>query len=284
MVQATPTNIVHPVNATKVIKPKSKAKTPRLLGKAKHTIRVKKTVKAEAVKKPKPKVIHPLPQVAKPILTLPAMPAMGEKATLTAASPIPQPAVATTVPLVKPAVVEKHRQKAPRSLPKIDTPTVQTRWQEVQVAVGPTKLLRLAEQFDRDYPFSAVSQQNQALQACAQKTLEIARSAGISSDFFDEIVDDANYNSRLRSAVRGDKEAAYQLALAYQTANSGVTANALRAEQWLRFAADLGHGRASWEVAEIYNRAGLMADAARYERKATEQGYVLPTRLPNRGY
>ena len=161
---------------------------------------------------------------------------------------------------------------------------MQSRWQDVQVAVGPTKLLKMAEQFERDFPFSAVDQQNQALQVCAKKTLDIARTAGLSSDFFDEMVGDASYKSRLKSAVRGDKDAAYQLALAYQAGSAGVAKNARRAEQWLRFAADLDHAHASWQLAEIYNHEGLIADAARYEKKAADLGYPVPLRLPNRGY
>ena len=51
-----------------------------------------------------------------------------------------------------------------------------------------------------------------------------------------------------------------------------------------RFAADLDHARASWQIAEIYNREGRMADAARYEKKAADLGYQIPPRLPNRGY
>lgn len=189
-----------------------------------------------------------------------------------------------TVPVIKSTATQKPRAKAVRPTPKSEQPNMQSRWQDVQVAVGPTKLLKLAEQFERDFPFSAVDQQNQALQVCAKKTLDIARTAGLSSDFFDEMVGDASYKSRLKSAVRGDKEAAYQLALAYQAGSAGVAKNARRAEQWLRFAADLDHAHASWQLAEIYNHEGLIADAARYEKKAADLGYPVPLRLPNRGY
>lgn len=187
-------------------------------------------------------------------------------------------------PAVRSGSTQKPRTKPVRPAPKIDQSVMQSRWQEVQFAVGPTKLLRLAEQFERDYPFSAVDQQNQALQVCAKKTLDIARSSGISSDFFDEMIGDERYKSLLKAAVRGDKESAYLLALAYQEGSSGVPANARRSEQWLRFAAELDHAQASWRLAEIYNREGLMADAARYEKRATDLGYVVPVRLPNRGY
>ena len=187
-------------------------------------------------------------------------------------------------PAAKAAVTQKPRAKTPRPASKSEPATLQSRWQEIQVVVGPTKLLKLAEQFERDFPFSALDQQNQALQVCARKTLDIARTAGISSDFFDERVGDASYKARLKAAVRGDKEAAYQLAQAYQEGSAGVFANSRRAEQWLRFAADLDHARASWQIAEIYNREGRMADAARYEKKAADLGYQVPPRLPNRGY
>jgi TPR repeat protein len=185
---------------------------------------------------------------------------------------------------VKANSAQKPKSRSVRPAPKIEQPSMQSRWQEVLVAIGPTTLLKMAEQFERDFPFSAVDQQNQALQVCAKKTLDIARTAGLSSDFFDEMVGDESYKSRLKSAVRGDKEAAYQLALAYKHGGAGVAANTRRAEQWLRFAADLDHAHASWQLAEIYNHEGLMADAARYEKKAADLGYPVPVRLPNRGY
>ena len=187
-------------------------------------------------------------------------------------------------PAAKPAQPQKTRPKPVRAAPKPDSSIMQARWQEVESAVGPTRLLKLAEQFERDYPFSAVDQQNQALQVCAKKTLEIARSSGISSDFFDETVGDAGYKTNLKQAIRGNKDSAYGLAQAYHQGSSGVKVNARRSEQWLRFAAELDHAKASWELAEIYNREGLMADAARYEKKAAGLGYPVPPRLPNRGY
>ncbi len=219
----------------------------------------------------------PLPTERLVITLLTATAMMALSISTHAAAPEIVPPAKTTPP-------QKPRAKTVRPAPKIEPPSMQSRWQDVQVAVGPTKLLKLSEQFERDFPFSAVDQQNQALQVCARKTLDIARTAGISSDFFDEMVGDASYKSRLKSAVRGDKEAAYQLALAYQEGTNGVTANARRAEQWLRFAADLNHARASWQIAEIYNLQGLIADAARYEKKAADLGYPVPLRLTNRGY
>lgn len=190
----------------------------------------------------------------------------------------------SVTPVKAKASTQKSKETPAQPKLKIDSSSMQTRWLEVRAAIGPKNLLKLTEEFERDYPFSAVDQQNQALQVCARKTLDIARTAGLSSDFFDETVGDANYKAQLKSSVRGEKEAAYQLARAYLTGTSGVAVNVRRAEQWLRFAADLDHARASWELAEIYNREGFMADAARYEKKAADLGYVIPPRLPSRGY
>jgi hypothetical protein len=198
-------------------------------------------------------------------------------------------------PVVKPArlfddgsgsVVQpaRPRVKPSRQAAKFDVTLMQARWQEVEAAVGPTELLKLAEQFERDYPASTVEEQNQALQVCAKKTLHIARTTGISSDFFDESVGDDAYKSNLKLAVRGNKDSAYILAKAYHEGGSGVKANGRRAAQWLKFAAELDHPKASWELAEIYNRQGLIADAAHYEKKAASLGYPVPARLPNRGY
>jgi len=63
-----------------------------------------------------------------------------------------------------------------------------------------------------------------------------------------------------------------------------VATNLRRTEQWLRFAAELGNGIASWELAEIYNHGGQLGDAVRFEKKALDLGYRPPPRLATRGY
>lgn len=165
-----------------------------------------------------------------------------------------------------------------------DSSRMEKCWQEIQTILRPDKLLVESDQFLRDFPASPYSSQVKAIQAGARQAMEIQRSTGLSGDLFEDAVGDSAYRDKLVKAVRGDKEAAYLIALAYKTGTLGVGASSRRMEQWLRFSAELGSGPGSWELAEIYNRQGLVADAARFEKKALDLGYLPPIRLSNRGY
>ncbi len=165
-----------------------------------------------------------------------------------------------------------------------DAAKMEARWQEIQATLRPTRLIVLCDEFERDFPSSQFGPQVKAMQAGARQAMEIQRSAALSGDLFEDAAGDHGYRDNLIKAVRGDKNAAYQIALAYKKGTSGVIASPRRAEQWLRFSAELGNGRASWELAEIYNRQGLVADAAQFEKRALELGYQPAPRLPTRGY
>lgn len=158
------------------------------------------------------------------------------------------------------------------------------RWQEIQATLRPAKLIVLCEAFASEFPASSHAKNIEAVRTSALRALEIQHTAGLSGDFFEDAVGDGAYRENLRSAVRGDKEAAYRIALAYKKGTSGVVASARRMEQWLRFSAELGSGIASWDLSEIYNRSGFVADAARFEKKALDLGYRPAPRLPTRGY
>lgn len=156
--------------------------------------------------------------------------------------------------------------------------------ERVESVLQPARLVKQAEECERDFPASQFAEELRRIAAGARQALEIQRAAGLSGDFFEDSVGDAAYRDNLGKAVRGDKDAAYRIALAYRAGMSGVVANSRRMEQWLRFSAELGSGRASWELAEFYNYGGFIADAARFEKKALDLGYRPPFRLPTRGY
>lgn len=155
---------------------------------------------------------------------------------------------------------------------------------QIQAAVQPARLIKLSEDCQRDFPATQFAEQIRGIAVSARRSLDIQRSIGLSGDFFEDSVGDAAYRDNLGKAVRGDKDAAYLLALAYRLGLSGVPASSRRMEQWLRFAAELGSGLACWELSEHYNYGGLVADAARFEKRAIELGYRPPFRLPTRGY
>ncbi|MCK9381107.1 MAG: caspase family protein [Sulfuritalea sp.] len=167
---------------------------------------------------------------------------------------------------------------------QVDFTKIEERWQVILVTLRPARLIRLCEEFERDFPGSEFSQQIKVNIIGARQALESQRSAGLSSDLFDEPAGDKGYRDDLIKALRGDKDAAHRIAIAYRDGTSGVVANPRRTEQWLRFAAELGNGIASWELSEIYNQSGQVGDAARFEKKALDLGYRPPPRLATRGY
>lgn len=181
-------------------------------------------------------------------------------------------------------VKPKRPDSVPVVAPSAEAPGMEQHWQAIQSARQPARLLRLVGEFEQRFADSDYAERARRLAAGAAQALEIQRAVGLSADFFEDVVDDAAYQDNLLGAVRGDMNAAYRIAVAYREGRSGVVASPRRMEQWLRFSAELGHGRASWELAEIYNRGGFVADAARFEKKALDLGYPAPPRLPTRGY
>ena len=165
-----------------------------------------------------------------------------------------------------------------------DFAKLEERWRAIQETLRPTRLIRLCEDFARDFPGSEFEQQVSVSISGARQALESQRSAGLSGDLFEESAGDKDYRDDLTKALRGDKDAAHRIAIAYRIGGSGVAPNLRRTEQWLRFAAELGNGIASWELSELYNQSGQVGDAARFEKKALELGYRPPPRLASRGY
>ncbi len=187
-------------------------------------------------------------------------------------------------PRARPMVAPAGPQVAPQAGQRADFTQMDERWQVILVTLRPARLIRLCEDFERDFPGSEFSQQIKVNILGARQALESQRSAGLSSDLFEESAGDKGYRDDLTKALRGDKDAAHRIAIAYRDGTSGVAANPRRTQQWLRFAAELGNGIASWELSEIYNQSGEVGDAARFEKKALDLGYRPPPRLATRGY
>ncbi len=156
--------------------------------------------------------------------------------------------------------------------------------ERIVAVVQPARVAILAEECVKELPPGPFSDEFRRIEAGARTALEGQRSAGISGDLFGDSAGDSELRELVGRAARGDMDAAYGIAEAYKSGRSGVTSNPRRMEQWLRYSAELGHGRASWELAEHYNYTGLVADAARFERKALDLGYRPALRLPSRGY
>lgn len=162
------------------------------------------------------------------------------------------------------------------------SPSMDARWQQIQQTIRPDLAITRSEEFQKDYPDSPYQQANIKLQAGARKAFSALRQARLSADALEEPTHSVPYRTELLKALRGNQDSAYRLALMYRQGSHGLPRDPQRARQWLRVAAELGNGRASWEVANIYNRDGAMADAATFEAKAVRDGFRIPPRMPNR--
>jgi len=158
------------------------------------------------------------------------------------------------------------------------------RWKAIQNARRPSHILSLSEGYLQRHPDGPRREEVRQLASRAAKTLVIQHEVGLSGDLFDLAADDLDLDAEVSAAARGDADAAYRVTVACRAARFGPLQTQLRQEQWLRFAADLGHAQASWELAERYNVQGRVADAARYEKRAVTLGYKAAPRLSTRGY
>ena len=159
-----------------------------------------------------------------------------------------------------------------------------TRWQEIQSARRPTYIVALCKSFQHDFPESARREEAKALEAGAFRAMMIKRDIGLTADFFETTKGDAAFNANILAAARGDADGAYLVARAFADGKSGVPADRNRRKQLLHFAAELGHPGASWEMAQLYNIDGRIAEAAHFETRAISLGYKPPPRLSNRDY
>lgn len=159
---------------------------------------------------------------------------------------------------------------------------IEERWKIVQATIRPDLVVAKCEAFKRDFPNSRFDRAEAILLTGARKSLAATRVAQLSLDAIDDPAGNGAYRTRLTSAMRGDGNAAYAVATMYRQGTNGLPRDARRQEQWLYVASELGRGDASWQLAEIYNRKGMVVEAARLEAKARATGYRVPARLPSK--
>ncbi len=156
-------------------------------------------------------------------------------------------------------------------------------WAELQAAVWPAEVRRLAQQFMERYPDSKLVGAALVAQEGAKGAAEILRRSEVRlyRRSFEIGPDaDAAYKADLLKSGRGDKDAAARIGYALRTsATSG--ADLSRYEGWMQYASELGNGIASYELALHYRRIDQPQPAARWEARARELGYTPPPSLDN---
>ena len=152
----------------------------------------------------------------------------------------------------------------------------------LEAALWPPEVARLANEYLDKHPRSALAGSAQvaregaaeAAQILRRNDVRLFRSAfGLPPDSLPE------QQSDLVKAARGDKDAAARLGRIYR--RDTVRADNGRYEGWLQYAAALGNGIASYELALHYRRIELPLLASQFETRARELGYTPPPSLDN---
>jgi Caspase domain len=151
----------------------------------------------------------------------------------------------------------------------------------LQATLWPPELLRQAEAFRQRWPASARAGAAEVAAEGAREAATILRRNDVRlyRRSFDPAPERGEaYNGDLRRAARGDKDAAARVGRQWATRErSGATLS--RYEGWMQYAAELGNGIASYELALHYRRLDQPQPAARWESRARELGYNPPPSL-----
>ncbi|MEF7614152.1 caspase family protein [Aquincola sp. MAHUQ-54] len=192
-----------------------------------------------------------------------------------------------------PFIAENTRQPvllAPRPAPaavaaggRFSTEDEARDWAALQATAWPPDVVKQADQYLARYPGSKLAGAAEVVKEGATEAAAILRRNDIR--LFRRSFDmppgaDADYQADLLKSARGDKDAAARIGRVWRTeAQSGPEVS--RYEGWMQYAAELGNGIASYELALHYRRTGQPQPAARWETRARELGYTPPPSLDN---
>ncbi len=152
-------------------------------------------------------------------------------------------------------------------------------WQRLQDSQWPAEVAKLAEDYLARFGSSKLAGSAEVARAGAGEAVRALRSNQVRlyRSAFHPKEADAALLAEVRKAARGDKDAAARIARRYGEGEALADQN--RYEGWLQYAAALGNGIASYELAVHYRRQGQPAPAAMYESRARELAYTPPPTL-----
>jgi TPR repeat protein len=152
--------------------------------------------------------------------------------------------------------------------------------EELQQAVWPADIVRLADQYLARYPSGSWAGDASALRERAGMTAVVLKRNDVRlyRSAFQPADAGAEVQQNLRRAALGDSTAAVRLARMHQRGD-GVSQDANRYVGWLQYASMLGDDRASYELALYFRRDAQPVLAAKYEARAMELGFTPPRDL-----
>ena len=189
-----------------------------------------------------------------------------------------------------PFIAENTRQPvllaqrpAPAAAGRFGTEDEAGGWATLQATVWPPDVVKLADRYLQRWPDSKLAGGAEVMREGAKDAAAILRRNDIRlfrRSFEPHAGADKDYQADLLKAARGDKDAAARVGRAWRTdVQSGAELS--RYEGWMQYAAELGNGIASYELALHYRRLDQPQPAARWEARARELGYTPPPSLDN---
>ena len=153
--------------------------------------------------------------------------------------------------------------------------------QELLDARWPADIVAVGERYVASYPQGPYAAAARAELERARNTRRLLERSDIRlyrGDFVARGASPTLYDD-VRKAALADKDAAARLAQLYRDGEGGITPSIDRYVGWLQYAAALGNGPASYELAVHYRKTSLPALAAPYEARAEELGFKAPPSL-----
>ena len=159
----------------------------------------------------------------------------------------------------------------------------QGEFRQIEQALWPPEIVMLAERFQQRFPSSRAAAGVEVTRRGAAEAAQILARDDIRltrRSFDARARPDADYRNDLAKAARGDKDAAARIGRLWRT-GAATGPEVSRYENWMQFAAELGNGIASYELALHYRAQDLPLPAARWEARSRELGYTPPPSLDN---
>jgi hypothetical protein len=167
--------------------------------------------------------------------------------------------------------------------PDVNAAEERALWVELEDSMWPADVLRLADEYLKRYPSSKVAGSAQVAREGANDAVQVLRRSDVRlyRSAFQPKLTQPGWLAEWRKAARGDKDAAARIGRAYLRGDGEIGADQNRFEGWMQYAAALGNGIASYELAVHYRRQGQPQPAAQFEARSKELGYTPPPTLDN---
>jgi hypothetical protein len=153
--------------------------------------------------------------------------------------------------------------------------------QSVEEATWPAEIVRLSNQYLKEYPRGLASDAARSWQRRAAEAMRVLNRGDVQlyRSAFQDGDELTASRADIRDAALGEQAAAIRMAHRYQKGLDGLPEDSKRYVGWLQFASVLGSDAASYELALHFRKQDQPVLAAQYEARARQLGYNPPLAL-----